>query len=128
MYYRGLRFCLKVGPSCFCSKTWLFCEQQDKIYLPISGLDSDGFFVPCLCRFDMLTFYAFLFSCILNPLSSYFQYNLGKGCVFTYDAVGSYERVGYSSQGSGAMLITPFLDNQLKSPSPLLLPAKVIPS
>ncbi|XP_073064956.1 proteasome subunit beta type-1-like [Primulina eburnea] len=48
----------------------------------------------------------------------------GKGCVFTYDAVGSYERVGYSSQGSGAALITPFLDNQLKSPSPLLLPAK----
>ncbi|KAK3007512.1 hypothetical protein RJ639_014499 [Escallonia herrerae] len=48
----------------------------------------------------------------------------GKGCVFTYDAVGSYERVGYSSQGSGATLITPFLDNQLKSPSPLLLPAK----
>ncbi|KAK4486730.1 hypothetical protein RD792_006696 [Penstemon davidsonii] len=48
----------------------------------------------------------------------------GKGCVFTYDAVGSYERVGYSSQGSGSTLITPYLDNQLKSPSPLLLPAK----
>ncbi|KOM31654.1 hypothetical protein LR48_Vigan01g120900 [Vigna angularis] len=47
-----------------------------------------------------------------------------KGCVFTYDAVGSYERVGYSSQGSGSTLIMPFLDNQLKSPSPLLLPAK----
>ncbi|GAB2268536.1 Proteasome subunit beta type-1 [Dionaea muscipula] len=44
------------------------------------------------------------------------------GCVFTYDAVGSYERVGYSSRGSGAKLIMPFLDNQLKSPSPLLLP------
>ncbi|KAK9282590.1 hypothetical protein L1049_010807 [Liquidambar formosana] len=49
--------------------------------------------------------------------------NEGKGCVFTYDAVGSYERVGYSSQGSGSTLIMPFLDNQLKSPSPLLLPA-----
>ncbi|KAF3645377.1 Proteasome subunit beta type-1 [Capsicum annuum] len=49
---------------------------------------------------------------------------VGKGCVFTYDAVGSYERVGYSSQGSGSTLIMPFLDNQLKSPSPLLLPAK----
>ncbi|GAB2294699.1 hypothetical protein Dimus_028894, partial [Dionaea muscipula] len=43
-------------------------------------------------------------------------------CVFTYDAVGSYERVGYSSQGSGAKLIMPFLDNQLKFPRPLLLP------
>ncbi|KAL9258706.1 Proteasome subunit beta type-1-like protein [Drosera capensis] len=46
------------------------------------------------------------------------------GCIFTYDAVGSYETVGYSSQGSSAKLIMPFLDNQLKSPSPLLLPAK----
>ncbi|CAB4269764.1 unnamed protein product [Prunus armeniaca] len=54
----------------------------------------------------------------------YYAFNvLGKGCVFTYDAVGSYERVGYSSQGSGSTLIIPFLDNQLKSPSPLLLPA-----
>ncbi|KAK1279735.1 Proteasome subunit beta type-1 [Acorus gramineus] len=50
--------------------------------------------------------------------------NEGKGCVFTYDAVGSYERVGYSTQGSGSSLIMPVLDNQLKSPSPLLLPAK----
>ncbi|KAH9733052.1 proteasome subunit beta type-1 [Citrus sinensis] len=50
--------------------------------------------------------------------------NEGKGCVYTYDAVGSYERVGYSSQGSGSTLIMPFLDNQLKSPSPLLLPAQ----
>ncbi|TXG62703.1 hypothetical protein EZV62_009697 [Acer yangbiense] len=48
----------------------------------------------------------------------------GKGCVYTYDAVGSYERVGYGCQGSGSTLIMPFLDNQLKSPSPLLLPAQ----
>lgn len=48
----------------------------------------------------------------------------GKGCVFTYDAVGSYERVGYGSQGTGSTLMMPVLDNQLKSPSPLLLPAK----
>ncbi|CAH9135070.1 unnamed protein product [Cuscuta epithymum] len=48
----------------------------------------------------------------------------GKGCVFTHDVVGSYERVGYSSQGSGSTLITFFLHNQLKSPSPLLLPAQ----
>ncbi|KAF8646473.1 hypothetical protein HU200_065831 [Digitaria exilis] len=26
----------------------------------------------------------------------------GKGCAFTYDAVGSYERTGYSAQGTGA--------------------------
>lgn len=48
----------------------------------------------------------------------------GKGCVFTYDAVGSYERVGYSTQGSGSSLIMPVLDNQLKSPSPLIFPTR----
>ncbi|XP_062090502.1 proteasome subunit beta type-1 [Humulus lupulus] len=50
--------------------------------------------------------------------------NEGKGCVFTYDAVGSYEKVGYSSQGSGSTLIMPVLDKRLKAPSPLLLPAQ----
>ncbi|KAL6900912.1 hypothetical protein ACP4OV_005588 [Aristida adscensionis] len=61
----------------------------------------------------------------------YFAFNVlggldsqGKGCVFTYDAVGSYERTGYSAQGTGATLMMPVLDNQLKSPSPLLLPAR----
>ncbi|KAG0575925.1 hypothetical protein M758_5G040600 [Ceratodon purpureus] len=48
----------------------------------------------------------------------------GKGCVYTYDAVGSYERSGYSSQGSGQTLIMPVLDNQLKSASPLVLPPR----
>ncbi|XP_002986920.2 proteasome subunit beta type-1 [Selaginella moellendorffii] len=48
----------------------------------------------------------------------------GKGCVYTYDAVGSYERTGYSTQGSGAELIMPILDNQLKSASPLLYPPR----
>ena len=48
----------------------------------------------------------------------------GKGAVFTYDAVGSYERTNYSCQGSGQMLIMPVLDNQLKTVSPLVLPAQ----
>jgi 20S proteasome subunit beta 6 len=88
----------------------------------LGGLDSEGkllqalnvIFMPFLC-IDAPFFFSFLG---LIPKS-------GKGCVFTYDAVGSYERVGYSSQGSGSTLIMPFLDNQLKSPSPLLLPALV---
>ncbi|XP_062117249.1 proteasome subunit beta type-1-like [Humulus lupulus] len=50
--------------------------------------------------------------------------NEGKGCVFTYIVVGSYEKVGYSSQGSGSTLIMPVLDKRLKAPRPLLLPAQ----
>merc|ERR1712060_222513 len=46
----------------------------------------------------------------------------GKGAVFAYDAVGSYERTPYMAQGSGKSLIMPVLDNQLKAPSPLLVP------
>ena len=60
----------------------------------------------------------------------YFTFNIaaglddeGRGAVFTYDAIGSYERTGYSCQGSGKDLMQPVLDNQLKAASPLLVPA-----
>ena len=48
----------------------------------------------------------------------------GRGAVFTYDAVGSYERTGYGCQGSGKDLMQPVLDNQLKAASPLVLPPR----
>ncbi|GLI60901.1 hypothetical protein VaNZ11_003132 [Volvox africanus] len=48
----------------------------------------------------------------------------GRGAVYNYDAVGSYERSGYFCQGSGKELIQPVLDNQLKAASPLLLPPR----
>ena len=37
----------------------------------------------------------------------------GVGCVYSYDAVGSYERVKYSSSGTGQTLVQPLLDNQV---------------
>eukprot|EP00013_Stygamoeba_regulata_P020105 CAMPEP_0177647914 /NCGR_PEP_ID=MMETSP0447-20121125/10551_1 /TAXON_ID=0 /ORGANISM="Stygamoeba regulata, Strain BSH-02190019" /LENGTH=228 /DNA_ID=CAMNT_0019150525 /DNA_START=200 /DNA_END=886 /DNA_ORIENTATION=- len=39
--------------------------------------------------------------------------NEGKGCVFTYDSIGNFEKTHCASQGSGQPLIIPFLDNQL---------------
>jgi len=33
--------------------------------------------------------------------------------VYSYDAVGSFEKALYSSSGSGNQLIQPFLDNQI---------------
>jgi 20S proteasome subunit beta 6 len=46
----------------------------------------------------------------------------GRGAIYTYDAIGSFERVGFGCQGSGKELIQPVLDNQLKAASPLVLP------
>ncbi|KAI9219456.1 proteasome subunit beta type-1 [Blastocladiella britannica] len=37
----------------------------------------------------------------------------GKGCIFNYDPVGSFERYRWQAAGSGVALIQPFLDNQV---------------
>ena len=38
----------------------------------------------------------------------------GKGVVYGYDAVGSFDTVTSGAQGSGSQLVTPVLDNQFK--------------
>lgn len=50
----------------------------------------------------------------------YYTYNIlgglddeGKGCVFSFDPVGSYEREFFRAGGSASSLLQPLLDNQL---------------
>ena len=38
----------------------------------------------------------------------------GKGAVFSYDPVGSYDRCDMKCAGSAQSLIQPFLDNQIR--------------
>ena len=51
----------------------------------------------------------------------YYTFNLicgldenGKGLVFGYDAIGSFDELGYGAQGSGQELMMSILDNQMK--------------
>lgn len=50
----------------------------------------------------------------------YYTYNIlggldaeGKGCVYSYDPVGSYEREEHRAAGTAASLLQPLLDNQI---------------
>ncbi|RUS85351.1 hypothetical protein EGW08_006894, partial [Elysia chlorotica] len=50
----------------------------------------------------------------------YYTHNLvvgldeeGKGCVYSFDPVGSYEREFYRAKGSASAMLQPLLDNQL---------------
>eukprot|EP00698_Gefionella_okellyi_P024984 TRINITY_DN8_c0_g1_i1.p1 TRINITY_DN8_c0_g1~~TRINITY_DN8_c0_g1_i1.p1 ORF type:complete len:244 (-),score=61.74 TRINITY_DN8_c0_g1_i1:65-796(-) len=37
----------------------------------------------------------------------------GRGCVYSYDAIGSHERCTYAASGSGSILVQPSLDSQV---------------
>ncbi|KAG0498636.1 hypothetical protein HPP92_003327 [Vanilla planifolia] len=148
----GLDYCvvaadtrLSVGYSIYTRDHSKICKLADKCVLASSGFQGDmkalqknlaarhliyqhqhnkQMSCPAMARLLSNTLY-------YKRFFPYYTFNIlgglddeGKGCVYTYDAVGSYERVGYSCQGTGGALIMPVLDNQLKSPSPLLLPAR----
>lgn len=69
----------------------------------------------CLAIAQMLS--AMLYSRRFFP---YYTYNIlagidseGKGCVFSFDPVGSYEREVFRAAGSASSLLQPLLDNQV---------------
>ena len=69
-----------------------------------------------VCYIYYISFFIFIFS----RFFPYYVYNLvagldedGKGAVFSYDPVGSYDRDEMKCAGSAASLIQPFLDNQI---------------
>ncbi len=39
----------------------------------------------------------------------------GKGAIYSFDPVGSYERETYRAGGSAASMLQPLLDNQVKN-------------
>lgn len=50
----------------------------------------------------------------------YYTYNIiagideeGKGCIYSFDPVGSYERESYRAAGSAGAILQPLLDNQI---------------
>ena len=44
-----------------------------------------------------------------------YELALGKGCIYSFDPVGSYERETYRAGGSAASMLQPLLDNQVLS-------------
>lgn len=48
----------------------------------------------------------------MNLLECLF-FHSGKGCVFSFDPVGSYERETYRAGGSASAMLQPLLDNQV---------------
>jgi len=45
----------------------------------------------------------------------------GKGCVFSYDPIGNFERSTYRAAGSSGALLQPLLDNQVPPTKNILL-------
>ena len=48
--------------------------------------------------------------------SQHLLHALGKGCVYSFDVVGSYDRETYRAGGSASSMLQPLLDNQARTP------------
>lgn len=58
-----------------------------------------------------------LWSALLELTSVCFNdCNAGKGAVYSFDPVGSYQRDTYKAGGSASAMLQPLLDNQVNKP------------
>jgi 20S proteasome subunit beta 6 len=117
---------------------FFFClnkkQSTSKAVLATSGMQADAVALVALLRARLATYeqdtgrempttaIAQLLSVSLyyRRFFPYYTFNVlggideqGKGVAYSYDAVGSFERVKYSSSGTGQSLVQPFLDNQV---------------
>lgn len=76
-------------------------------YNILAGLDKEGMFSHTLPVYTLSK----TLSCLDVMLFLFF---LGKGCVYSFDPVGSYERETYRAGGSAASMLQPLLDNQVQ--------------
>ena len=81
-------------------------------FLILAGLDSEGKKIKLLIQIFFLALMASLFIYLSHNLCFIYIFQ-GRGAVYSYDPVGSFERESYRASGSGATLIQPFLDNQI---------------
>uniref|UniRef100_A0A7S1HRH8 Proteasome subunit beta n=2 Tax=Phaeocystis cordata TaxID=118079 RepID=A0A7S1HRH8_9EUKA len=137
---------LSTGFSILTSDKSMILQVNDKCMIASAGFDGDRSQLHKVLNFRSVNYEHFHKKPMSCPAMAqmlgntlyykrffpYYTFNLcaglddqGRGCVYTYDAIGSHERVGYSCQGSGKDLVQPVLDNQLKAPSILELPPKV---
>ena len=52
--------------------------------------------------------------CTVPLIAKLNTHTLGRGCVYSFDVVGSYDRETYRAGGSAASMLQPLLDNQAR--------------
>ncbi|EFC43192.1 predicted protein [Naegleria gruberi] len=134
---------MSLGYSIQTRKSTKLCKLTDKCVIASAGMQSDAATLHKVLKMRLVEYehqhgkpmsVVAVGQMLSNMLYNrrffpYYTFNLvagldtdGKGIVFSYDAIGSYQSVEVGSQGSGQTLIQPLLDNQVAFKNHLLVP------